>query len=70
LSADAASPCIAPANADAATAAAVAQGFYGKDGIPEEDAIKLIHRALELGVTLFNTSDLYGPYTNETMLGG
>lgn len=44
-------------------------GFYGKDGIPEEDAIKLIHRALELGVTLFNTSDLYGPYTNEQMLG-
>jgi hypothetical protein len=27
-----------------------AQGFYGKDGIPEEDAIKLIHRAYELGV--------------------
>ncbi|KAF6256501.1 NADP-dependent oxidoreductase domain-containing protein [Scenedesmus sp. NREL 46B-D3] len=31
--------------------------------------IKLIQRALELGVTLFNTSDLYGPYTNEQLLG-
>ncbi|PNW76476.1 hypothetical protein CHLRE_11g467622v5 [Chlamydomonas reinhardtii] len=34
----------------------------------EEDAIKLLHRAYELGVRLFNTSDLYGPYTNEQLL--
>ncbi|KAG2439090.1 hypothetical protein HYH02_006615 [Chlamydomonas schloesseri] len=34
----------------------------------EEDAIKLLHRAYELGVRLFNTSDLYGPFTNEQLL--
>ncbi|KAG2432161.1 hypothetical protein HXX76_009083 [Chlamydomonas incerta] len=34
----------------------------------EEDAIKLLRRAYELGVRLFNTSDLYGPYTNEQLL--
>ena len=35
----------------------------------EEDAIKLVHAAYDAGVRLFNTSDLYGPYTNEQMLG-
>lgn len=44
-------------------------GFYGPNGLSEEEAIKLIHKAVELGVTLFNTSDLYGPFTNETLLG-
>eukprot|EP00879_Flechtneria_rotunda_P007665 GHRR01008038.1.p1 GENE.GHRR01008038.1~~GHRR01008038.1.p1 ORF type:complete len:336 (+),score=102.28 GHRR01008038.1:619-1626(+) len=44
-------------------------GFYGNDSITEEDATALIRHALGLGVTLFNTSDLYGPYTNEVLLG-
>lgn len=44
-------------------------GFYGKDSVSEEEAIALIKRALDLGVTVFNTSDLYGPYTNEVILG-
>ncbi|EFJ51123.1 hypothetical protein VOLCADRAFT_87881 [Volvox carteri f. nagariensis] len=35
---------------------------------PEEDAIALLRRAYDLGVRLFNTSDLYGPYTNEELL--
>ncbi|GLC35095.1 hypothetical protein PLESTM_000279000 [Pleodorina starrii] len=35
---------------------------------PEEDSIALLRRAYELGVRLFNTSDLYGPYTNEELL--
>eukprot|EP00775_Hariotina_reticulata_P014847 gene14847-15033_t len=41
----------------------------GQDSLPAEEAMALIHRALELGITLFNTSDLYGPYTNEQLLG-
>jgi aryl-alcohol dehydrogenase-like predicted oxidoreductase len=41
--------------------------FYG----PRDDAesIATIHRALELGVTLLDTADMYGPFTNETLVG-
>ena len=28
-----------------------------------------IHRALELGVTFFDTADIYGPFTNEELVG-
>jgi aryl-alcohol dehydrogenase-like predicted oxidoreductase len=35
----------------------------------ESDSIAVIHRALEIGVTLLDTSDFYGPYTNEELLG-
>ncbi|RMH93802.1 aldo/keto reductase [Lysobacter pythonis] len=35
----------------------------------ETESITTIHRALELGVTLFDTADMYGPHTNETLLG-
>jgi aryl-alcohol dehydrogenase-like predicted oxidoreductase len=41
--------------------------FYG--AASEPDAIAVIHRALELGVTLIDTSDAYGPFTNEELLG-
>src|ERR1700679_241975 len=41
--------------------------FYG--GRDEAEAIATIHRALELGVTLFDTADIYGPFTNEELLG-
>jgi aryl-alcohol dehydrogenase-like predicted oxidoreductase len=34
-----------------------------------EDAIKLIRRAFELGVTFFDTAEVYGPYKNEEILG-
>jgi aryl-alcohol dehydrogenase-like predicted oxidoreductase len=36
-------------------------------GSPTEEgaALAVIHRALELGVTLLDTSDMYGPFTNE-----
>jgi aryl-alcohol dehydrogenase-like predicted oxidoreductase len=41
--------------------------FYG--AADEDEAIATIHRALELGVTFFDTSDMYGPYTNERLVG-
>jgi aryl-alcohol dehydrogenase-like predicted oxidoreductase len=42
--------------------------FY-TTGIDEKESIATLHRALELGVTLFDTADMYGPYTNESLLG-
>ncbi|MBC3375885.1 aldo/keto reductase [Pseudomonas sp. SWRI92] len=42
--------------------------FY-TTGIDPREAIATLHRAVELGVTLFDTADMYGPYTNETLLG-
>jgi len=33
------------------------------------ESIATIHRAIELGVTLFDTAEVYGPYANETLLG-
>ena len=33
------------------------------------ESIEVIHRALELGVTLLDTSDVYGPFTNEALVG-
>ncbi len=41
--------------------------FYG----PSDDAesLRTIHRALELGITFLDTADVYGPYTNEQLVG-
>src|SRR5215212_7688808 len=41
--------------------------FYGARN--EEDAIKTIHRAIDLGIDFFDTADMYGPFTNETLVG-
>ena len=41
--------------------------FYGPPA--EETGIATIHRALELGVTFLDTSDIYGPFTNERLVG-
>ncbi|KAL8486948.1 hypothetical protein ACS0TY_023122 [Phlomoides rotata] len=41
---------------------------YGP-GKPESDMIKLIHHAINSGVTFLDTSDLYGPHTNEILIG-
>src|SRR5947199_4762169 len=41
--------------------------FNGKRD--DEETIATIHRALELGVTFFDTADVYGPHTNEQLLG-
>lgn len=41
--------------------------FYG--GADEAQSISVIHRALDLGVTLFDTAEMYGPHTNEALVG-
>ena len=41
--------------------------FYGTGD--EAEATATIHRALELGVTLLDTADMYGPFTNEELVG-
>jgi aryl-alcohol dehydrogenase-like predicted oxidoreductase len=41
--------------------------FYGRTD--ESEAIATIHRALDLGVTLLDTADMYGPFTNERLVG-
>ena len=41
--------------------------FYG--AADEDEAVATIQRALELGCTLFDTAEMYGPYTNEELLG-
>ena len=35
----------------------------------EQESIATIHRAIDFGVTLFDTAEVYGPYTNEQLLG-
>ncbi len=41
---------------------------YGK-AIPQEDAISLIRAAFDSGVTLFDTAEAYGPFSNEEIVG-
>jgi aryl-alcohol dehydrogenase-like predicted oxidoreductase len=40
---------------------------YG--GQDEADAIRTLHRAVDLGVNLFDTAEVYGPFTNEVLVG-
>jgi aryl-alcohol dehydrogenase-like predicted oxidoreductase len=42
--------------------------FYTGAGTDEAGSIATIHRAMELGVTFFDTAEIYGPYTNEELL--
>jgi aryl-alcohol dehydrogenase-like predicted oxidoreductase len=41
--------------------------FYGT--ADQEEAERTIHRALDLGVTFLDTADMYGPFTNERLVG-
>jgi len=41
--------------------------FYG--GRDEQESIATLHRSIELGMTFLDTSDVYGPYTNEELVG-
>jgi len=41
--------------------------FYGE--ADEDEAVRTIHRAFELGVNFFDTADMYGPFANEMLVG-
>jgi aryl-alcohol dehydrogenase-like predicted oxidoreductase len=41
--------------------------FYGAGD--DDESVATIHRALDLGLTFFDTADMYGPFTNEVLLG-
>ena len=43
--------------------------FYSTSGVTEAQAIALIHRALDLGMTFLDTADVYGPHSNERTVG-
>jgi aryl-alcohol dehydrogenase-like predicted oxidoreductase len=45
-------------------------GMSQSYGLPNDaESISTIHRAIELGVTFFDTAEVYGPYVNEELLG-
>src|ERR1700722_939151 len=44
-------------------------GTYGAHDLDDAESIRTIHRAIELGVTLIDTAEIYGPFTNEELVG-
>lgn len=42
--------------------------FYTGAGADEAGSIRTVHRAMDLGVTFFDTAEMYGPYKNEELL--
>jgi aryl-alcohol dehydrogenase-like predicted oxidoreductase len=43
--------------------------FYEGAGLDDAESIRTIHRALDLGITFIDTAEVYGPYTNEELVG-
>lgn len=41
---------------------------YG-GGVPDVDALRLLDRTVDLGITMFDTAEIYGPFTNEVLVG-
>ena len=46
----------------------MSQSYGTSEERDERESIATIHRAIELGVTFFDTAEAYGPYTNEELL--
>jgi aryl-alcohol dehydrogenase-like predicted oxidoreductase len=44
-------------------------GYYNIGAGSDDESIRTIHRALDLGVTHIDTAEIYGPYTNEELVG-
>src|ERR1700678_2293481 len=44
-------------------------GTYGAHDLDDAESIRTIHRAIELGVTLIDTAEIYGPFRNEELVG-
>ncbi|PZE73414.1 MULTISPECIES: aldo/keto reductase [unclassified Curtobacterium] len=42
--------------------------FYTGAGTDDAESVRTIHRAIDLGVSFFDTAEAYGPYTNEELL--
>jgi aryl-alcohol dehydrogenase-like predicted oxidoreductase len=42
---------------------------YTGAGSDEAESIRTIHRALDVGITFIDTAEVYGPYTNEELVG-
>ncbi|MEJ2871803.1 aldo/keto reductase [Actinomycetospora sp. OC33-EN08] len=42
---------------------------YSGSGSDDDESVRTIHRALDLGVTLIDTAEVYGPYVNEELVG-
>jgi aryl-alcohol dehydrogenase-like predicted oxidoreductase len=47
----------------------MSHGYGSPEERDERESIDTIHRAIELGVTFFDTAEAYGPYTNEELVG-
>jgi aryl-alcohol dehydrogenase-like predicted oxidoreductase len=43
--------------------------YYAGAGSDDAESIRTIHRALDLGITFLDTAEVYGPYTNEELVG-
>ena len=44
-------------------------GYVRPEEVDEPEAIATIQRALDRGVTLIDTAEVYGPFTNEVLVG-
>ncbi|MEV6006029.1 aldo/keto reductase [Streptomyces sp. NPDC051976] len=42
---------------------------YSRSRRNEEESVRVIHRAMDVGATLIDTADVYGPHTNEELVG-
>jgi aryl-alcohol dehydrogenase-like predicted oxidoreductase len=47
----------------------MSHGYGRAEERDERESIATLHRAIELGVTFFDTAEVYGPFTNEELLG-